>query len=291
VYSVGSVSRSLALATVLVVLVITGVVAYQRYSDLTSELEACRTSLRVVLGELRELQAYSTSLYSNYTTLWGSYLQLRNYTTSLLANCSIIESSYRRVSEELRSALVELELCREVHRRLSEDLGRLSESYETALRELQLLRGALPLLITLHRQFLNASATSFSYSNGTLTVASVATYTVYEAVVSRVIGPRVGDTTLYLATPKPGFVVLEVNTSGTGCYRVEVSNTYYIANYSSSAVYYRREYCGSTTTIIPVLPHQTTLRVVPHYVLQPPLYPLGEVYDYRLRIRYLQLSY
>ena len=64
-----------------------------------------------------------------------------------------------------------------------------------------------------------------------------------------------------------------------------------LANYSSSAVYYRREYCGSTTTIIPVLPHQTTLRVAPHYVLQPPLYPLGEVYDYRLRIRYLQLSY
>ena len=83
-----STARRLALTTLLLALATAGVVAYQRYGEITSELGTCRESLHLVLEELRELQAYSTSLHSNCTTLRESYLQLRSYAESLLANCS-----------------------------------------------------------------------------------------------------------------------------------------------------------------------------------------------------------
>lgn len=272
-----STAHRLALTTLLLVLATAGVVAYQRYGELTSELGACRESLRLVLEELGELQAYSTSLHSNCTTLWESYLQLRSYAESLLANCSTIEEAYLRVSEELRSKYVELSTCRELYQRLSEDYGRLSKDYEATLLELELLREAIPVLVSLHQQALQASVTSFSYSNGTLTVASVSSYSVAEVSIPKRL--RVGEATVYLATPKPGFVLLEVNISSTSCFTVEAVNVYYVANYSSRTTYYSGRYCGYTTLLIPALPHQTLVKVLPHY--------LGDIYE--LGVRYLHI--
>ena len=272
-----STARRLVLTTLLLALATAGVVAYQRYGEITSELGACRESLRLVLEELRELQAYSTSLHSNCTTLRESYLQLRSYAESLLANCSTIEEAYLRVSEKLQSAYVELGTCREIYRRLSEDYGKLREDYEATLLELELLREAVPVLVSLHQQALHVSVTSFSYSNGTLTVALVSNYSVVE--VGRPKHLRVGETAVYLATPKPGFVLLEVNISSTSCFTVEAVNVYYVANYSSRTTYYSGRYCGYTTLLIPALPHQTLVKVLPHYPWD----------TYELGVRYLHI--
>ncbi len=273
-----STDRRLILSTLLLVLATAGVVAYQMYGELTSELGACRESLRLVLEELEALQVYSTSLHSNCTALWESYLQLRSYAESLLANYSTIEETYLRVSEELRSRYIELSLCRELYQRLSEDYSKLSKDYEATLLELELLREAVPVLVSLHQKALQASVASFSYYNGTLTVASVSSYSVAEVSIPKRL--RVGEAAVYLATPKPGFVLLEVNISSTSCFNVEAVNVYYVANYSSRTTYYSRGYCGYTTLLIPALPHQTLVKVLPHY--------FGDTYE--LGVRYLYIK-
>jgi|GEM_PF-3452801 len=259
-----SVTYRLAIATLLLALATVGVVAYQRYGEFTSRLNACEESLHLALRELKDLRNYSELLYLNCTALRESYLQLRNYTESLLASCSAIEEAYLSTSKELQSVYIELSSCRDLYQKLSEDFSRLSGEYENVTHRLEVLMESVPVLVTLHQYFLQASIANFSYFNETLTVTSVSSFRVAE--VSSLKRQRYGEVNLYLATPKLGFVELKLEVSDGGCFRVEAVNVYYVANYSSRTPYYSGEYCGYHITIlIPVLPHQTLLRVIPYH--------------------------